>query len=65
MLNRNWLGLFMKTGIKYLKNHNPKEAIADVVGSDGSFKFRDHVSKKERITILNWLESEGVKVVIK
>lgn len=51
--------------VKFLPNHNAKEAIADIVDSDGSFKFRDHVTNEERETILNWLESQGVKVVIK
>lgn len=51
--------------IKFLPNHNPKEAIADIVDSDGSFKFRDHVTKEEIENILNWLKAQGFKVVVK
>lgn len=57
---------YMKESIvKFLPNHNPKEAIADILGTNGSFKFRDHVSKEERSTILNWLDAQGVKVVLR
>lgn len=67
----NWLGLQglkqknMDSKIKFLPSHNAKQAIADIVDSEGGFKFRDHVTKEERSNILNWLEAQGVKVVVK
>lgn len=54
-----------KSNIKILHNHNHKDSIAEIVDSNGGFKFMDHVSKEEQLIILNWLESQGVKFLVK
>lgn len=51
--------------INFIKNHDTESAISDIVDCNGGFKFRDNVKKEDHIKILNWMERQGVKILVK